>query len=96
MATKEPVIKKGDIRKCYGGLDYEVLEVSNSYDEVSEYDTTGACLECSTEELLAEIAGLDPADALFVAVRLAVDSERDEHFLTFVFLTSRDSEILGE
>jgi hypothetical protein len=91
---EEPIIKVGDVRKCYGGLEYKVLEVSNTYNEVSEYDINGTCQDVSTDEQLIE-CGLNPDDVLYCAVE-STDSETRKYIKSLVFVSSRDSIILGE
>ncbi len=91
---KEPIIKVGDVREDYGGIKYTVLEISNTYDEVSQYDWNGACLEFSTEEQLIE-ANIDPEDALYCAVK-AFDLDGMSHRDTYVFIISRESTTLGD
>lgn len=79
----EPKLKKGGIAKCYNGIEHEIIEVSNDYDEVSEYDSTGACAADLEEYKAFE-------DAVFVAVKSLSDGQH------YVFLCSRESEVLGD
>ena len=81
--VKEPILKKGEIAKCYNGVEYEIIEVSNEYNEVAGYDSNGICAAD-----LEEYKAFD--DALFIAVRRLSDRNY------FVFCCSRDSEILGD
>ena len=85
---KQPKIKVGDAVEDFNGHDYKVLEVSNTYPEVSKYDSCDMCFDYSTDEQLVEI-GLDPEDVLYCAVMNSFGK-------TFVFIISRDSTILGE
>jgi hypothetical protein len=80
---KEPILKKGGIAKCYNGDTHEILEVSSDYDEVAEYDSTGACAADLEEYKNFE-------DGLFVAVKCLSNGNN------YVFICSRDSEILGD
>jgi hypothetical protein len=84
---RDPKVKAGDVVKDYSGIEYKVLIVSNEYNEVEKYDSTGMYLDIKTDEQL-EDDGVDPADFLYCAV------QRDSR--TFVFPIMRDSRILGE
>lgn len=93
--VKEPKIKAGQIRKCYNGHEYKVIKLSNDFEEVRKYDLIGMCDAYSTEEKLIN-TGLDPEDVLYCAVVNNDEHENELYNRFFVFLVSRDSEILGE
>jgi hypothetical protein len=84
----EPKIKVGDDVKDFNDHEYKVLKVSNTYPEVSDYDSCRMCFDYSTDEQLTEI-GLDPEDVLYCAVMNSFGK-------TFVFIISRESTVLGE
>jgi hypothetical protein len=80
---KEPKLKKGGRAECYNGVTHDIIEVSNTYDEVAEYDSTGACAADLEEYKAFE-------DAIFVAAKNISDGQ------SYVFICSRDSDILGD
>lgn len=84
--VKEPKIKVGDIVRCYNRHVYKVLKVSNTYDEVSEYDSMKGCLDVDLENILY----------CAVEKEFAQTALPHKYTRTFVFLISRDSRILGE
>lgn len=81
--VKEPLLKKDCIAKCYNGFSHKIIKVSNIYDEVSKYDSTGACA-ADLEEFEAF------EDAIFVAAKNISDGQY------YVFCCSRNSTILGD
>lgn len=81
--NNEPKLKKGGRAECYNGVTHDIIEVSNTFEEVAEYDSNGAC---SAD--LEKYNAFD--DAIFVAVKNLSDGQ------SYVFCCSRDSEILGD
>ena len=85
-----PRMEIGDKVRCYNNEEYEVIEISNDYEEIAKYDSTGACQEFVDEMNLAEDTFDDENCKWFVAVK---HLERGDNY---VFGVSHDSEILGE
>jgi hypothetical protein len=80
---EEPKLKKNQMAKCWHGFSYQIIEVSNDYDEIAKYDLNKAC-----KKDLLEYGPYD--DAIYVAARKIIDNQ------TYVFMCSRNSETLGD
>ncbi len=86
----EQSMKVGDEVICYDNEKYKVIEISNDFEEISSYDSSGACRNFIREMNLAEDNFDETGCDWFVAVKHLKSGDH------YVFGISHGSNILGE